>query len=66
MRRRVSRSPWEKTAYRPATGQLATPIWPQITLFAFTGASLVSGLGVVMGWGAYHGGWPEPSEIGLI
>jgi len=37
-----------------------------VELFAFTGMSIFVALGVLLGWGAYHGGWPEPSELGLI
>ncbi len=37
-----------------------------VELFAFTGASVLVALGVMLGWGAYHGGWPEPSDLGLI
>ena len=35
-------------------------------LFAFSGVAVVVALGVLMGWGGYHGGWPEPSDVGLI
>jgi hypothetical protein len=37
-----------------------------VELFAFTGASVFVAVGVMLGWGAYHGSWPEPSELGLI
>ena len=37
-----------------------------VELFAFTGASAVIALGVLLGWGVYYGGWPEPSDVGLI
>jgi hypothetical protein len=37
-----------------------------VELFAFTGATVFVALGVLLGWGAYHGGWPEPSDLGLI
>ena len=37
-----------------------------VELFAFTGVSVLVALGVLLGWGAYHGGWPEPSDLGLI
>ncbi len=37
-----------------------------VELFAFTRASVFVALGLLLGWGAYHGGWPEPSELGLI
>jgi hypothetical protein len=37
-----------------------------VELFAFAGASVFVALGVLLGWGAYHGGWPEPSDLGLI
>jgi len=37
-----------------------------VELFTFTAASAVVALAVLVGWGAYHGGWPEPSEVGLI
>jgi hypothetical protein len=37
-----------------------------VELFVFTGASVLVALGVLLGWGAYHGGWPEPSDLGLI
>jgi len=37
-----------------------------VELFAFTGASAAVALGVLLGWGVYYGGWPEPSEVGLI
>jgi hypothetical protein len=35
-------------------------------LFAFSGVAVVVALGVLMGWGGYHGGWPELSDVGLI
>lgn len=44
----------------------STPRLRGVELFAFTGASVLVALGVLLGWGAYHGGWPEPSELGLI
>ena len=37
-----------------------------VELFVFTGASVLAALGVLLGWGAYYGGWPEPSGLGLI
>jgi hypothetical protein len=37
-----------------------------VELFVFTGASVLVALGVLLGWGAYYGGWPEPSDLGLI
>jgi hypothetical protein len=37
-----------------------------VELFAFTGSSVFVALGLMLGWGAYHGGWPEPSDLGLI
>lgn len=37
-----------------------------VELFAFTGASVVVAVGVLLMWGAYYGGWPEPSDRGLI
>jgi len=43
-----------------------TPRLRGVELFAFTGVSTVVALGVLVGWGVYHGGWPEPSEVRLI
>ena len=37
-----------------------------VELFAFTGTSVFVAVGLMLGWGAYHGGWPEPSDLGLI
>lgn len=43
-------------ARRPRAGEL----------FAFTVASLFVASAIILGWGVYHGGWPELSEVGLI
>ena len=43
-----------------------TPRLRGVELFAFTGASTFVALAVLAGWGVYYGGWPEPSEVGLI
>lgn len=37
-----------------------------VELFVFAGASVLVALGVLLGWGVYYGGWPEPSDLGLI
>ena len=37
-----------------------------VELFAFTEASVLVALAVMLAWGAYYGGWPEPSDVGLI
>ena len=37
-----------------------------VELFTFIGASVIVALGTLLGWGAYHGGWPEPSDLGLV
>jgi hypothetical protein len=37
-----------------------------VELFAFTGTSVFVAVGLILGCGAYHGGWPEPSDVGLI
>ncbi len=37
-----------------------------VDLFSFAGASVVVALAVLLAWGAYYGGWPEPSDRGLI
>ncbi len=37
-----------------------------VELFAFTGVSVLVALGELLGWGAYYGGWPELSDVGLI
>ncbi len=37
-----------------------------VELFAFAGASVVVASAVLLAWGAYFGGWPEPSDRGLI
>ncbi len=37
-----------------------------VELFTFTGASVLTALGVFLAWGVYYGGWPEPSDLGLI
>ena len=44
----------------------ARPRLRESSLFAFSGVAVVVALGVLVGWGAYHGGWPELSEVGLI
>ncbi len=37
-----------------------------VELFAFTGLSVLAGLAELLAWGAYYGGWPELSDVGLI
>ena len=37
-----------------------------VELFAFAGAAVVVASAVLLAWGAYFGGWPEPSDLGLI
>jgi hypothetical protein len=53
------------------TGMLSAYLYHSVSrlrgveLFTFTGASVLVALGLLLGWGIYHGGWPEPSELGL-
>ncbi len=37
-----------------------------VELFAFTGASVLTATGVLLVWGVYYRGWPEPSDLGFI
>jgi hypothetical protein len=37
-----------------------------VELFAFTGASSLVAVALLLAWGAYYQGWPEPSDVGLI
>ncbi len=44
----------------------SSPRLRNVDLFTFVGASVVIALTVLVAWGAYHGGWPEMSDRGLI
>ncbi len=44
----------------------SAPPLRRAALFTFCLTAVAVAIGVLVGWGAYHGGWPELSDVGLI